>query len=284
MKPDGVPIFVAVLTLSVLLSSCQQSAAPVTVREKHEAAIRNSGSSAANTEHESGWGTIQGRIVLEGDMPELPPLVTKGDHKTKDAEVCASEGIPDDRLVVDRESGGIANVFVYIADVSRVHPQLRDTADRETLMDVINCRFRPHALVVRREKGVRVKMHDTIVHNVHHFPMRSKRFGEAIQPFVPEGQHFQFTKSEQVPIKVVCDLHTWMQAYWLVLDHPYAAITDAHGSFRISDLPVGTHDLVVWHERVGHMRKPSLRVRVIRGETTQVSEIVVPVRQLLGDK
>ena len=40
-----------------------------------------------------------------------------------------------------------------------------------------------------------------------------------------------------------------MKAYQLPLDHPYGVVTQADGSFEIPELPVGTHQFVVWHER-----------------------------------
>ena len=52
-----------------------------------------------------------------------------------------------------------------------------------------------------------------------------------------------------------------MQAYWLVIDHQYAATTDADGRFTIEKLPAGEHSLTIWHERVGYIEK-SFNVRV----------------------
>jgi len=46
-----------------------------------------------------------------------------------------------------------------------------------------------------------------------------------------------------------------MSAYVLVLDHPYAAITDEKGHFEIPDLPVGDHEFRVWQESAGWLDK-----------------------------
>ena len=40
-----------------------------------------------------------------------------------------------------------------------------------------------------------------------------------------------------------------------MLDHPYAAITKADGTFTIRDLSVGEHSFVVWHEKIGYVNK-----------------------------
>ena len=77
---------------------------------------------------------------------------------------------------------------------------------------------------------------------------------------------------EFLPIQVKCDLHNWMLAYWLVLDHPYSAITQADGSFEIQNLPAGTHKFRVWHERVGYLER-KLSVEIQDGETTELSSM-----------
>ena len=53
-----------------------------------------------------------------------------------------------------------------------------------------------------------------------------------------------------------------MVAYWLVVDHPYAAATDAQGNFTIKNLPVGEHECKIWHERAGYLdRKYMITVK-----------------------
>jgi hypothetical protein len=46
-----------------------------------------------------------------------------------------------------------------------------------------------------------------------------------------------------------------MQAWWVILDHPYAAVTKEDGTFEIADLPVGEHKFIVWQEKVGFVDK-----------------------------
>ncbi|MEO2026240.1 MAG: hypothetical protein ABGZ23_10210 [Fuerstiella sp.] len=58
-------------------------------------------------------GSFFGAIVLDGDAPELAPLVSKDDENVKDREVCGAADVPDETLVVG-EGNGIANVFVYL--------------------------------------------------------------------------------------------------------------------------------------------------------------------------
>jgi hypothetical protein len=34
----------------------------------------------------------------------------------------------------------------------------------------------------------------------------------------------------------------------LVVNHPYYAITDEHGEFRLTNVPPGEYEIVAWHE------------------------------------
>jgi hypothetical protein len=59
-----------------------------------------------------------------------------------------------------------------------------------------------------------------------------------------------FTSPEvMVPLK--CDLHTWMNAYVGVLEHPFFAVTADGGRFELKGLPPGTYTIEAWHEKAG---------------------------------
>ncbi len=103
-----------------------------------------------------------------------------------------------------------------------------------------------------------------------------------VAPLAPEARPPQVVHSvaERLPVKVGDDIHPWMSAYWLVLDHPYAAITSKGGRFAIRQLPVGTHKFLVWHERAGDLNK-SLEVQVESQQQTDLGVISVAVTQLM---
>jgi hypothetical protein len=42
--------------------------------------------------------------------------------------------------------------------------------------------------------------------------------------------------------------HIWMNGIVLVVTHPYYAITDANGEYRLTDVPPGEYEIVAWHE------------------------------------
>jgi hypothetical protein len=49
-----------------------------------------------------------------------------------------------------------------------------------------------------------------------------------------------------------CDFHAWMSAYVFVTEHAYTTVTSADGRFEL-DVPPGSYELVVWHEKLGEL-------------------------------
>ena len=201
-----------------------------------------------------GWGTITGQFVLEGEVPDLKPLIKKGETRYKDAAVCAAEAIPDESLVVDSESKGIANIFVYLVEPKKVHPDLVHSKKKEVLLKEKGCRYIPHTMIVHSDQNVRVINKDDCVHNIHLFGSHS-RGGSIInnRPRGGNGFLIENLKTEKLPMEVKCDIHPWMHAYWLVVDHPYATVTDSNGKFQIKKIPTGNQKLIIWQERSGYI-------------------------------
>lgn len=42
-----------------------------------------------------------------------------------------------------------------------------------------------------------------------------------------------------------------MNAYVVVTEHPYHAVSDMYGDYEIRDVPPGVYKLKVWHESLG---------------------------------
>jgi hypothetical protein len=59
-----------------------------------------------------------------------------------------------------------------------------------------------------------------------------------------------------------------MHAWWVSEDHPYYAVTDAKGAFKIADVPPGDYELEFWHETLG---KQTQKVAVKAKEDAKVS-------------
>jgi plastocyanin len=224
----------------------------------------------------SGFGTLRGRVVFQGTAPTLPAIYKKG-APIADRNVCAAVDLPDERLVVG-PGGGVQNVFVYLPKAPRGAPKTEAPQD-PVLFDQKGCRFIPRALFVRVGQPVQVVSGDPIAHNTHLKPKRNADWNRGIKAGDRVGVTFNYAKAEPAPAPVICDIHAWMRAYHLPLDHPFAAVTQEDGSFEISNIPAGTHNFRVWHEGVaGGVLQRNLKVIIKPGEVEEV-EVTYPAEK-----
>ncbi len=216
------------------------------------------------------WGTLKGQVTLTGKIDPLNPLVKKGAAAARDPSVCAADDVPNESLVVDPATNGIANVVIWIVKKpDEIHPDLVKSKNAEVAFDQKGCRFIPHILLVRTDQKVRVLSGDAIGHNTHTHPLKNKPENFILTPEDRVGVLVpNVTMQERLPHKVTCDIHNWMEAYWVVLDHPYAAVTNAKGEFAIANLPVGEHKFIVWQEKCGYIDK-TYTVTIKAGENKQ---------------
>lgn len=203
------------------------------------------GSAGGGTAAVAGYGHLKGRITLSGAAPTLPPLVAASMVKPDDKNVCVHDRIPNEKLVV--KDGAIKNVFVYLQKAP-AGTKKSEAGPVEVTMDHATCTFVPHAMVVMTGQPVRILNDDAIAHNVHTNPVRNGVFNSGIGPKERTGITTVYKNSERLPVKVVCDFHTWMLAWHLPLDHPYGAVTNDAGEFEIRDLPAGKHKFSLVHE------------------------------------
>src|SRR5205823_14313487 len=108
------------------------------------------------------------------------------------------------------------------------------------------CVFKPHVLGVMTGAKITLKSSDPVNHNINAKLQRNSSFNSILAP--GGKSEFDPKTGERGPIPVTCDIHPWMQAYWLVLDSPYFAVTDDKGNFEIKNAPAGTQKVVVWQE------------------------------------
>ncbi|HKI19012.1 MAG TPA: hypothetical protein VKA15_14085 [Isosphaeraceae bacterium] len=218
------------------------------------AASSTSTTSAAPVKAE-GWGTLKGQIVFGGDPPKASVLAEQG-KAAKNPEVCAKDApILSERLVVDGATKGVKNVLVYLPRPTAVNEDARKAASGAIVMfDQAKCVFDPHVLGLMVGVPVELKSSDPVNHNVN-AKLKNSTFNQTIAG----GQSFKFTPSaaERTPGNIVCDIHPWMSAWWMVVDHPYIAVTDTKGNFEIKNVPAGTQKVVVWQEAVGFVTAPS---------------------------
>jgi len=142
------------------------------------------------------WGTLKGQVTLAGKFAPLDPLVEKGSTKVKDPEVCAADNVPNESLIVDSATSGIANVVIWILKKPEtIHPDLAKSKNAEVVFDQKGCRFIPHVLLVRTDQQVRVLSGDAAAHNTHTHPIKNEAKNFLLPPrrssrsAGPDGDH-----------------------------------------------------------------------------------------------
>jgi hypothetical protein len=192
---------------------------------------------------------------------------------------------------VNPDNQGIANICLYIRKApKKIHPDLAKSSTPDVVFDQVNCRFTPHLLILRTDQTILVQNGDSFNHNTRTAPFVNKAENLIIKPMERKGVAIQMKQSElsYPPVTVSCDIHAFMRGYWMVTDHPYVAVTDADGKFKIENLPVGEHTFRVWHERPGYINcaefKRDLKVTVAADKTTTLGPFKVLTEEFTKKK
>jgi hypothetical protein len=219
-----------------------------------------------------GHGDVTGTFIFGGDPAPPQPHIQIG------ARVAGcGPAVPEEKILVDPKTKGIANVFIWLPKVNPndVPADLQKPPQKPVVLDQRGCVFLPHALVARTGQNLQMLNADPAAHNVHTYPLRGAAINTLVNPNNRVGVAAAVgNRPEMLPIPVKCDIHPWMQAYMLVTDNPYAAISDAEGAFKIERLPAGTHEFRVWHEAAGYLER-RYRVEVTADQTTDLGPIKI---------
>jgi hypothetical protein len=109
--------------------------------------------------------------------------------------------------------------------------------------------YTPHVVAVMVGQEFKARNSDGFLHNVHGLCRDNPEFNF---PQVQAGQTNNIP-ANKVPetYKVKCDVHPWMNAWVVVLDHPFSAITGDDGTFTIKGLKDGKYLLTAVHQKLG---------------------------------
>lgn len=188
-------------------------------------------------------GVITGQVKLAGDIPPPKMLEIKIDQ-----EICGKGPVPSDELIISKKTKGVQNAVVSINGIKTdKKPQVG-----KAMLNQKNCHFDPHVLMIPINTEFEIHNSDPLTHNIHTFGIENATINRQQPKTVPVIKHkFEFPER----IKFQCDVHGWMKGWFVVVDNPYTVLSESNGSFRIPDVPTGTHKLSVWHEELGTQTK-----------------------------
>jgi hypothetical protein len=197
----------------------------------------------------TGGGTISGTVKWTGAKPQPVTLPI-----TKNPEICAPNGqkTRDLERIIIAPDGGVENTVVYLKDITK--GKAMDLPPAERSLDQKNCRYIPHIMLVPKGQDLTMVSSDPILHNIH---MTGVELYNIPFPIANHPLKRPFPRDGETDLK--CDAgHVWMNSVALTVDHPYYAITDAHGNFKITDVPAGTYTIEAWHESWHIARQESM--------------------------
>jgi len=217
-------------------------------------------------------GDITGKITLKGTPP---PAITIAYDET-----CSkfNPTVPTTRHYVVGKENGLANVFVYI---SKGLEGKKFTAPTDAVeLNQIGCNYDPYVFGVMVGQPVRIKNSDAVMHNVHALPKVDGNvefnFAEPSQGDVNDTKWVNNIKEPEVLVKLKCDVHGWMFAYAGVQAHPYFAVSDADGNFKIANVPAGKYTLTAYHLKA-HGAKPGEAQEITVADSPVTANFTVEV-------
>ena len=134
--------------------------------------------------------------------------------------------------------GVLRDTVIYLEGSVKAMPETGAVVDQR------NKTFIPHVSVVTRGTAVKFPNNDTVFHNVFAY-FNAKKFDLGMYPH-GASKTVSFDKTGLVA--VLCNVHSDMSAYIMVVDTPYHAVTDKKGQFHIHGVAPGQYTLHAWHE------------------------------------
>ena len=203
-------------------------------------------------------GAITGRVTYTGT-----PAKPKSVDMSKEPEcIKLNPGGLLSEDVVTGPGNTLQNVLVYI---SAGDPDSGSAPPTAATFDQHNCHYTTHVLALRVGQDVSISNSDPFNHNIHPLGKINREWNRIQLPGTPP---FSYSYENEEFIHVKCNIHAWMNAYFVVLKTSHSSVTKNDGSFRLPDLPPGKYTVTAWHEVYGTQRQ---EVTVGNGETQTVN-------------
>jgi plastocyanin len=190
-------------------------------------------------------GGIRGRIELRHVAPAVGRRPTVADL-----------GMPTERDLPDRLQS-----VVYLESAPR--GAFEQTPPGHAAMDQRNETFVPHVLAIIAGTVVDFPNSDRFYHNVFSLS-KAARFDLGRYA---TGRSKSIRFDNPGIVRVFCDIHSHMNAFIMVFGHPFFAMSDTDGRYRIDNVPPGTYNLIAWNEGTSSEPKP---VTVTSGGMTEL--------------
>lgn len=202
--------------------------------------------------------TLSGTVTFTGKPPKpktidmsADPICYKGNHK-----------LETEWFVVDHEK--LANVLVYVSSHAFDNYTFEPPKTAVSL-EHKGCRYEPHVLGMQAGQPLSIMNSDATHHNTHPYPKNNGEWNQTQPPGAPPIVKAFLNAELLIPFKD--NQHPWENAYVSVFNHPFFAVSDTLGNYKIEGLPPGSYKITAWHEKLG---EKTVEVAVVRGESRYV--------------
>jgi plastocyanin len=198
-------------------------------------------------------GSLEGMVRYAGVVP--PPR-----------KITTTEGsvIEHSDLVVEPKTRGLRNV---VAILENAPEQAKIQKAQPVIVDQQEMTFAPRVVAVQHGQAIRFENSDRCNHSVlASSTLEANQFNVFVAPNQPHEHVFV---AQKPPVQIGCSLHGWMRAWVYVVPHPWFAVSDAQGRFRISVIPAGKYSLWLRHPDTGLQKR--LDVEIVSGQAAVVN-------------
>ena len=173
------------------------------------------------------------RFEYGGDPPQQQPI-----HVDRNVDFCGKHGLVRENLIVHPENKGIQNVVVHVytgrgGSILKSSEPVRATHSLANR----NCRFEPHVVVAQVGDTIKLSNADPFGHNSDLSFFANPALNLLVSPGTEH--EIRLEQPESAPSPIACNIHPWMNAYVIVLDHSFVGVSDENGDLSIQNLPAG---------------------------------------------
>lgn len=233
----------------------------------------------------SNGGSISGKIKFTG-TPQAPKEFDLA--KFPNNKYCAQNPFADGKghielPEVNVKDGVLRDVVVYIPHIQNGKAwDFKGTDVKANL-----CRFLAQggpstfSGVVKNKGEIRILNTDAdpndpkaatgVLHNPHTYEITGNKSKTIFNvPLPNKGQtikkKLKLRKEDKGSfVKLECDQHNFMNAYFLPVNNPYYAVVNEDGTFKIDGIPPGEYEVEAWHPILGEQE---MKIKVSAGADT----------------
>ncbi len=186
---------------------------------------------------------VTGKITLKGTPANADKPIKATDPKCKHDK-------PDFKTENWKTgaAGELAEVVVWIEGGTAA------PAATMPVIDQVGCQYVPHVTAISKGTTVTIQNTDVTLHNVHGVEWHGKgaptqlfNFAQIHMSGPPSAKNQKFDKP--AVIKLVCDVHPWMNAWLVVLDSPWFGVSAEDGTVKIAGVADGEYTVKAWHSQ-----------------------------------